>query len=718
MKDTFCPIWYTSQYPDVAMSNITPADHFSAIGKQLGRSMNPNQLSFRETSTDRTSSREQEHHFDHRWYLSTNPDVTESGIDPYLHYTNWGWKEKRNPNLEFSTDYYLRNNPDVAASSVNPFIHYYSVGRNELRSPNFFAPIPPCLREYSDAVTLPSPLANYFKDGQPWEYAKRNEHKDLNVAIHLHAHYADVLDSIIASIANASFSFDLYVTSTNDECDRALDLRLNQLQGLRTYTLSRTRNRGRDVGPWLESHSQLSKYDLVLHIHTKKRTANEDLGAKWLNQILNCVLGGPESTAAIFNYFICNPRCGALFPSPLPEVRNLMTWGENKYLVSKLLNRAHSSVVCDELTSFPAGTIFWYRPIALRNLFELNIGLDDFPPEPIPHDGTLAHAVERSIPYFLKNNGYYSVNSKIHLHQFGNYTADSPLVSIIVPCHNASKWIHQSLSSVLNGATLAVSYEIILVENGSSDSTFDVISWYADQFPFIKAFSCATASAGTARNIGLRNASGRYVTFLDADDVLGRFSLDFLSARADEVDADLVISPLCMFNETLLSPPLPHGIRHSNFTLTQIQEEAHHTDPLSVIDAMFSDFGPCAKLYRLSFLKENEINFTEGVNFEDNFFVYSCYCSAKNIASISRVTYYYRRDHQQSQSTIVNEKSVHDFFQSHRALLKLIKTLSPPIYQIARKNLLQRLRTELSRFGLTVREVPDDIAAASGLANF
>ena len=77
--------------------------------------------------------------FDPGYYLDQNPDVKAAGVDPYTHYTTYGWKEGRDPNAEFSTKDYLDANPDVAKAGINPLTHFETFGWKEGRdpSPNF-----------------------------------------------------------------------------------------------------------------------------------------------------------------------------------------------------------------------------------------------------------------------------------------------------------------------------------------------------------------------------------------------------------------------------------------------------------------------------------------------------------------------------------------------------------------------------------------------------
>ena len=94
---------------------------------------------------------------------------------------------------------------------------------------------------------------------------------------------------------------------------------------------------------------------------------------------------------------------------------------------------------------------------------------------------------------------------------------DSPLISVIVPAFNSGKSIGRCLASVLANA---ISLEIIVVDDGSTDSTAEIVARLASNNPSIVCFSQRNAGVSSARNRGLSLARGEWVTFLDADDVL------------------------------------------------------------------------------------------------------------------------------------------------------------------------------------------------------
>ena len=94
----------------------------------------------------------------------------------------------------------------------------------------------------------------------------------------------------------------------------------------------------------------------------------------------------------------------------------------------------------------------------------------------------------------------------------------SNLVSIITPCFNSEKYISQAIQSVISQTHQ--NWELLLVDDCSTDATFSIISNFASQDKRIKAFKLdKNSGAGVARNFAIQQASGNYIAFLDADDL-------------------------------------------------------------------------------------------------------------------------------------------------------------------------------------------------------
>lgn len=101
---------------------------------------------------------------DRSWYLTTYPDVESRGIDPLLHYLEFGWKEGRDPGPRFSTVAYLRANEDVASIGVNPLLHYVEYGHSEGRgAPEHGSPAPAQPRP-RDAFGHAAPCVSFAPD--------------------------------------------------------------------------------------------------------------------------------------------------------------------------------------------------------------------------------------------------------------------------------------------------------------------------------------------------------------------------------------------------------------------------------------------------------------------------------------------------------------------------------------------------------------------------
>lgn len=151
----FDPVAYSRRYPGMVEDGDDPFAHFLANGDVEGaknaflKAGSPETdhpmrklFSGQRRLTDETDiymirqpSREElqaaRPHFDETYYLSSNPDVADSLVDPLTHFLTVGWVEGRDPSPDFSVRFYLRNNSDVRNSKLNPFLHYCKHGIRE-----------------------------------------------------------------------------------------------------------------------------------------------------------------------------------------------------------------------------------------------------------------------------------------------------------------------------------------------------------------------------------------------------------------------------------------------------------------------------------------------------------------------------------------------------------------------------------------------------------
>ncbi len=95
---------------------------------------------------------------------------------------------------------------------------------------------------------------------------------------------------------------------------------------------------------------------------------------------------------------------------------------------------------------------------------------------------------------------------------------DEPILSVIIPVYNVSKYIRQCLDSVC--AQNVESMEILCIDDGSDDGSDSVVSEYAEKDPRFRLLRQENKGAGAARNLGIGYARGKYIHFLDSDDWL------------------------------------------------------------------------------------------------------------------------------------------------------------------------------------------------------
>jgi glycosyltransferase involved in cell wall biosynthesis len=124
---------------------------------------------------------------------------------------------------------------------------------------------------------------------------------------------------------------------------------------------------------------------------------------------------------------------------------------------------------------------------------------------------------------------------------------NSSLISVIMPCYNASQFIKESIESVL-GQTYK-NWELIIVDDGSTDSTSEIIKMYVDVDNRIQYWYQDNGKQGKARNLGISKSRGYYLAFLDADDLWLPEKLSTQIIEIEKYNVDLVFSDSYVFND-------------------------------------------------------------------------------------------------------------------------------------------------------------------------
>ncbi|RCG31805.1 glycosyltransferase [Sphaerisporangium album] len=190
-------------------------------------------------------------------------------------------------------------------------------------------------------------------------------------------------------------------------------------------------------------------------------------------------------------------------------------------------------------------------------------------------------------------------------------------VSIVVPVHNCRPYLDRCLTSLLEQS---VSKEIVVVDDGSTDGSRDLLADYAAKYPEIRLyFQPASGGAARPRNRAIAHSSGRYVFFCDADDHLGPEALPRMLAMADRNGSDIVLGKM---------------VGHGRKVPTAIFRENRDRAPLG--ETTVYNVLTCFKLFRRELLIRHEIRFDESLRVgEDIVFSVHAYCHARTISVVA-----------------------------------------------------------------------------------
>ncbi len=238
----------------------------------------------------------------------------------------------------------------------------------------------------------------------------------LKTGVFFHCFYPESAEKTLACLKNIPMDFDLLVTSPFAGAESAVRKIAASIPRIRNLLFRLTPNRGRDIAPWLAGFpaERHLAYDAVLKLHVKKSPQMPEAFVEaWQNDLLDNLAGSPALVSAILRAFAEEPRLGMVFP-PYPPVVTLQCPSayaghpDDAAAGRAILKRLRLNPPSETgMPVFGVGTMFWYRPAALKALLLENWMPEDFPPEPLPWRGTAAHAMERILPCIAQAQGFY-----------------------------------------------------------------------------------------------------------------------------------------------------------------------------------------------------------------------------------------------------------------------------------------------------------------------
>ncbi|MCJ1996245.1 rhamnan synthesis protein F [Lactococcus piscium] len=242
----------------------------------------------------------------------------------------------------------------------------------------------------------------------------------VKVALIIHLYFEDMVDDFFAYANFFPDTTDIFITTSQISVKQKVEKKRSSIR--QKMSIIEVSNQGRDVSALLVGAKKVitsGEYDLICFTHDKKtlQLGSETSGYSFAHKCYENIHGSSAYVSNVISLFENNEDLGlAVAPAPnhgdyfwtveknwTPDPGNIRN---TKKLLDKL--GIHVPIAKDHLPIAPIGSVFWFRPDAMKKLFDKDWQLDDFPGEPLPVDGTISHAIERIYPFVAQDAGYYT----------------------------------------------------------------------------------------------------------------------------------------------------------------------------------------------------------------------------------------------------------------------------------------------------------------------
>lgn len=237
------------------------------------------------------------------------------------------------------------------------------------------------------------------------------------------------------------------------------------------------------------------------------------------------------------------------------------------------------------------------------------------------------------------------------------------LVSFIIPVYNSDSYLRTCLDSLLEQGIESIYYEIICINDGSSDNSKAVLNQYANTYRNIIVINQENSGVSVARNQGLNWARGAYVWFVDADDIIVPNTLKMIEKYLRNNSADRIQVESYSFSNNLTEQEkdaLKSGTLHYNMP--------------------YKDLLATRTLYKRDYLEKNRIHFLENVHYgEDGLFNYRTLIFHPITIHVNVLAYLYRRHSDSASNQFCNERVKKSLSGADCVITELVKDYNKKI---------------------------------------
>ena len=238
-------------------------------------------------------------------------------------------------------------------------------------------------------------------------------------------------------------------------------------------------------------------------------------------------------------------------------------------------------------------------------------------------------------------------------------------ISVIVPVYNVEAYLERCVESILQQTY--THFELILINDGSTDSSGQICDHLASQYENIKVYHIENAGVSNARNMGIQLATGSWVTFIDSDDFVTQDYLATLASAVEGLNVGFAIAPLHHIKNGIVTDIPSHSGKTELWSTEETMKELLMTTRTS--------FFPVAKLFKRDLLADEKFN-TNYHLAEDALFLTELLLKTRcSCVFIDKPVYYY--DHRDGSATTSVNRHVFDTIEVYKQIIAQVSQAFP-----------------------------------------
>lgn len=249
------------------------------------------------------------------------------------------------------------------------------------------------------------------------------------------------------------------------------------------------------------------------------------------------------------------------------------------------------------------------------------------------------------------------------------------LISIVIPIYNAEKYLEECLNSIKNQTYK--NFEVIIVNDGSKDNSETICKRFSEDDSRFRYFTKSNGGVSSARNLGLDNVKGDFITFIDSDDWIAEKHLELLINSIKKTNSDIVVSCYKEFDNIDTYYTIVYTKQEKNLLNF---EKMNRDDFLTIFPKLMS-INVCfnnavAKLFRKELV--NNLRFDTSIKYgEDLDFYFSLYLNVESVSYVDELTYVYRI-HGDSTTSNFNQEYAEQELSIFKKMFKKIQEIGLP----------------------------------------